>query len=640
MCDKHYKTLDMKKFFSYLPILLLGFGLLFSGCIDDKFDEPPIDGEDPNITPNATIEDVLNLRQPGQIVEITDDLIVDGIVISSDEAGNFYKTLVIEDESAGIRLSIDRTGLYNDYPKNRHVYVKLKGLYIGDYHELPTIGAGVGTSNSGNTIIERIPSALLNEYVIKGKKNQASPIREKTIAEVSLSDVNRLIRLTDVEFVSGNLGKQMADGNQDANRTLTDCSGNTLDMRNSHYSNFADATVPDKHGSVEAVVGIYNTTMQLGLSYYEDMNMTEDRCTGGGGGTVGDWTILGTSAIVDSVHEDFNALNDGDDVMIDGWLNATDVANGRYWSAKTYQTDKYIQASAYHDDNALTHSWVITPGVTNIQDKILSFRSAWGFGSLEHILKVYVSTDFDGSDIGAATWTEINPTVATQASGEHQWVNSGDYPLSAFTGTGYVAFEYTGSSGNSPSSLRVDDVVINTTGSGGGGTGGNELFKEQFEGLTDDAVLDLTGWINIAEVGPDADRWYSNSHSGNGFAEAQGYGKTGPDLKLWLVTPPFDATSAVKLNFKSAMHHWEHDGFSVWISNDFDGTNLTTANWQEVTCTLPVQADGNYTWIPSGDIHLQDYFSTDNVRVAFKFVGNVSSQTTGYRIDDVILVEE
>ncbi len=630
----------MKKFFSYLPIFLLGFGFLFSGCIDDKFDAPPIDGEDPDITANATVADILALWQPGNIVEITDDLIFDAFVISSDEAGNFYKTLVVEDEDSGIRFSINATGLYNEFPQFRHVYVKAKGLYIGDYNELPTIGAGVGTNNQGNPIIERIPNALIKEHIIKGKKNRDSPIpiREKTIAEVTLNDVNRLIRLTDVEFDAGDLNKTMAEPSADANRTLVDCIGNDIPMRNSRYSSFQDAEVPRMHGSVEAIVGIYGSTIQLGLNAYEDIKMTEPRCTGSGTVTVGDWTYYGVSSIVDSVDENFNALNSGDDVQLAGWLNATDVPNGSFWRAKEYQSDNYIQATAYNDITPSTHNWVITPGVTDFGNKILSFRSAWGFGSLEHVLKVYVSTDFDGSDIGAATWVEINPTVATLASGEHQWVSSGDYPLSAFSGVGYVAFEYTGAANNSPSSLRLDDVKINTTGSGGG-SGGNVIFEEKFEGIAD-GVIDLTGWANIAEVGSDADRWTRKEYNNNGFAEAQGYNTSGAEI-VWLVTPSFDASSPLKMNFESAYHHWKHSGFSVWISNDFDGTNLGAANWQQVSCTLANEsANSQYDWVPSGDIHLQDYFSTNNVRVAFKFSGDNDTETTGFRIDNLTVSEE
>ncbi len=457
----------MKKFFSYLPIFLLGFGLFFSGCIDDKFDAPPIDGEDPDITTNATIADVLALWQPGNIVEITDDLIFDAIVVSSDEAGNFYKSLVVEDEDSGIRFSINASGLYNNVPQFRHVYVKAKGLYIGDYHDLPTLGAGVGTNSQGNPIIERIPANLVAEHIFKGKKNRDSPIREKSIAEVTLSDVNRLIRLTDVEFIAGDTLKTIAGATSAGSRKLTDCLGNTIDIRTSNYANFADAQVPSKHGTVDVVVGIYNGGLQLALNYFEDINMTEDRCTGGSsGGTCDTWTVLGTSTTVASVDEKFDNITNNEDLNESGWLNATCVNGGRVWREKIFTpsgggaSSKYIKASAFLDNTPKMHTLAITPGVTNIGSKTLTFKSAQNNYTQDN-LRVLISTDFDGSDIAAATWTELSATLAGSANSNYEWVSSGNISLSAYSGTGYIAFEYKGSGpdGNT-GGFSIDDVKI------------------------------------------------------------------------------------------------------------------------------------------------------------------------------------
>ncbi len=638
--------------FSFFAILLLGVGL-FTGCIKDDFDEPPIDGTNPDITTNATIADVLAKWQPGQIVEIKDDMIFSGVVISSDEQGNFYKTLVLEDETGGIRFTINSTGLFNKFPLNRRVFVKAKGLFIGDYRDLPTIGAGKGTNNSGNAIIERIPDVLIEKYLFKGKKNEPSPIREKTIAEITIADVNRLIRIKDVEFEAGALGLAMAESSADANRTLVDCTTNTMDIRTSRYSDFADAAVPDKHGTVDAVVGIYSGGMQLAISKYEDIKMESDRCTGGGGGGgTGDWTLIGTSAIVDEVDENFDALSNGDDAIITGWVNGTDIANGRYWSGKTYQSDKYIQASAYNDNNSTTHSWIVTPGVTNFGSKKLSFRSAWGFGDLSTTLKVYVSTDFNGSDIAGATWTEINPTVAQVSDGEHAWVESGIFDLSAFSGTGYVAFEYTGESGSSPTSLRVDDVVINATGvSAGGGGGGPTLtqvgdwymlgtsatvssLNEHFDDVSNNDDYNKTGWLNAVKDAEDGRLWVGGTFMDDKYLKVSAYQYDKPTLNQMLITPGISDIGSKTLSFNAAMHHHAGDILQVMISTDFDGSDIGAATWVELSATLPGSAQSDYDWVASGSIDLSAYSGTGYV--AFKYSGT-TTETTGYHIDDVVI---
>ncbi len=452
----------MKK---YITLWIAGwfFGaLLWAGCVDATFDEPPLDGENPDITVNATISQVLGKWVAGEIHEIQDDWVISGVVVSSDEAGNFYRQLVIEDSTGGIRLALNATGLFNDYPLFRRVFVKVKGLYIGDYHDLPLLGAGIGENSNGNKIVERIPAALIGDYVLKGKKNEPSPIREKTVAEITTADVNRLVRVKDVEFVASDTSKTLAETNQDANRDLTDCLGNTIPVRTSRYSDFADAAVPAKHGTVDAVVSIYNGGLQLTLNRYEDIKMTEDRCTGGGGGSgcSGTWTVLGTSSTMASLNEDFQSGGNNQDINLPGWLNATCVDGGRVWRFKTYQGNVYARASAYQDTNTQMDAWLITPGITDIGSKTLTFRSAAAY-HVHDGLEVLISTDFDGTNLDAATWTPLSPTLPDGSQPNYTWIDSGPVSLAAFSGTGYIAFHYTGSGpGGQTSTFTIDDVKV------------------------------------------------------------------------------------------------------------------------------------------------------------------------------------
>lgn len=75
-----------------------------------------------------------------------------GKVQSSDEEGNIYKSLHLVDETAAIEVKLG-TGLYIDFPMghfNRetgtidthYVYVKISGLYVGNYRMMLSIGKG------------------------------------------------------------------------------------------------------------------------------------------------------------------------------------------------------------------------------------------------------------------------------------------------------------------------------------------------------------------------------------------------------------------------------------------------------------------------------------------------------------------
>ena len=84
---------------------------------------------------HITIADLLKMYTPGseKPVTIEQDLWIGGKVNSSDEAGNIYKSIFIQDETAGVEIKIGRYSLYNEYKPGQTVYVYLNGLTIGMY---------------------------------------------------------------------------------------------------------------------------------------------------------------------------------------------------------------------------------------------------------------------------------------------------------------------------------------------------------------------------------------------------------------------------------------------------------------------------------------------------------------------------
>ena len=149
------------------------------------------------------------------------------------------------------------------------------------------------------------------------------------------------------------------------------------------------------------------------------------------------------------------------DFSINGWLNANKVGE-RYWQGKEFESNKYVQATAYGSTSATMESWLVTPGVTLSTAKKLNFDSKAGY-YLHAGLTVWVSTNFDGNseNLFTATWTQISPTIATAPSnGYGIWVNSGDINLSAYSGTIYVLFKYTGNNTTQTTTFQIDNVKI------------------------------------------------------------------------------------------------------------------------------------------------------------------------------------
>jgi len=127
----------MKKF----AIIILAALFCLPSC-----DICPADFRDDSFHPvtldvNTSIEALKSLyTKQGQAVYITDDLVIGGQVISSDQSGNLYRSLYIQDSTGAIELKIGKSSLYNDYKLGQWVYVKCKGLSLGQYGGMLQLG--------------------------------------------------------------------------------------------------------------------------------------------------------------------------------------------------------------------------------------------------------------------------------------------------------------------------------------------------------------------------------------------------------------------------------------------------------------------------------------------------------------------
>ena len=130
------------KRYSYL-ILMLVAAVTFSAC--NKWDEPEFEVPTYQGEPaNKTIADIINVyTEAGHLDSIChagETFIVRATVVSSDEGGNFYKNMVIQDETGAIQLQINQSGLCHTYPVGQTVYLNCSGLVVGNYHGVYQVG--------------------------------------------------------------------------------------------------------------------------------------------------------------------------------------------------------------------------------------------------------------------------------------------------------------------------------------------------------------------------------------------------------------------------------------------------------------------------------------------------------------------
>ena len=272
----------LAKLFFSLSIL----ATVFNGCVKTDIDEPPYNTNYPSYNANFSIKDLKAMHTLDGFEEITEDILLKAVVVADDRTGNFYKTLVIQDSTAGIDLRINATNLFNTLPVGRRVYIKAKGLTIGDYNGNFQLGAGTYKDDEGRDALSSIEEPEIDKYIIKGEFNVPVVPAVRTLSELTAADENTLIQLNGMEVADADLGKTYADYQVNSNRTFKDCSNKTVVVRTSGYSTFALNTLPEGNGTMLAIYTVFGTTKQLIIRDTADIKFTGARC--GGGGSTGD----------------------------------------------------------------------------------------------------------------------------------------------------------------------------------------------------------------------------------------------------------------------------------------------------------------------------------------------------------------
>ncbi|MEM9846646.1 MAG: DUF5689 domain-containing protein, partial [Bacteroidota bacterium] len=271
----------MKIIFSKYFLLSCLAILVMGSCVDQEFDVPPLEEESFTFEKNASIVDLKNAFDPQgaefQIIE--SDIIIEGIVTADDESGNFFKRIVIQDETAGIEILINAIGLNNLYPIGRRLRVKCAGLQMTNGTGTLQLGGETFDSN-GDLRLGGIDETSLDLFIEAGARGVDVSPNVSTINQLGEDNLSQLVRLEDVQFAQGDADVTYADAEAQFSRNLTieDCSGNTIVLRSSGFASFAGDFTPTGKGSLTGIYNVFLGTPQIFLRDTRDVDMEGSRC--------------------------------------------------------------------------------------------------------------------------------------------------------------------------------------------------------------------------------------------------------------------------------------------------------------------------------------------------------------------------
>lgn len=149
-----------KLLLSFFTFLLL----LFYGC-NNEVDIPKLACTQPDLTVNQTVQKVKDLS--GSVPkQYSYNDIIEAYVVSSDEGGNFFKTISFQTlatdktPATGFSIPVDVSNTYIDFRVGNKVYIKLKNQFTDLYFGGLRIGS-LYVSNAGDPTIGRVSQ---NDY--------------------------------------------------------------------------------------------------------------------------------------------------------------------------------------------------------------------------------------------------------------------------------------------------------------------------------------------------------------------------------------------------------------------------------------------------------------------------------------------
>lgn len=367
------------------------FCLLFIFCINLScvFEDSNADfSRQCDTVPEANISYTAIKSMIGEeLYSFQEELILSGYVISSDRAGNFFKTLHLQESpqrgSEGIAISVELHDSYLTYPVGSRVVVKLKGLYLGYSRGFYSIGSAM--NSFGSLAIARMPSKTVREHVLLS----CDPIVEIVETPLSVngiedSHLNTLVLFEDVEFLDEELGQSYAAEEVETIRKFRDCQGKELGLQNSGYADFQPVIMPEGNGKIRGVLLKDASRYVLKIRDTSDVLFKNKRCPNFGNFISTDSVLITEIADPDNDNsarfiELYN--NSGNDIYLNGWTL------GRYTNDNT-DISSEIDLSGY---------LIKSKGTLVLSTNAMTFKNVFGFPP-DHEVSAVSAADSNGDD--------------------------------------------------------------------------------------------------------------------------------------------------------------------------------------------------------------------------------------------------
>lgn len=428
-------------------VFFVALATLF-GCVnDDNYEVPALDCTQPNLIANRTIPQVIAASSP-LVTQYTFDDVIQAYVVSSDEAGNFYKSISLQTlatattPAVGFSVPVDAANTYVDYRPGVKVYIKMKNLYTDIIYGSMRIGGIYVNPSSSIASVGRLPQTEYKNKLIASCTNVSEDVLVKQVTVSQLlndANLNTLCEVSGVQFTDAAVGRRYYESANDVggatNWLLSDVAGNKVIFRTSSFATYAGNLVPTGNGKVRGVLTKYNADYQFIARSENDVKLT------------------GTRSV--PLYEETFSSN------FPLWTKFS-VTGAQVWTLDTTYGNpgSCAKMTGYAGGNLANEDWLISPTISlaGVTSAVLSADTATKFAG--NALEIYVSSNYVSGAPTTATWTLLTGTLSP-STGNYVWTATGGMNINTFAGsTNFrVAFKYTSTTA-AAATWEVDNVKI------------------------------------------------------------------------------------------------------------------------------------------------------------------------------------
>ena len=252
--------------FKYIITLLSVLAVITSCVEDDDFKVPDVTIVEPTIEGNIITVDAVagffaQAQADGDATFSFEDTnnVMSAYVISSDEAGNFFEEIILQDKlenpTAGVKLLIDVNPLFTRYELGRKVFIKLDGLSVGLDNGVLTLGLVNGTE------IDQVPAPLEEAFINRSaEKGDLIPLLI-SLNSIDDSMTNLFVTLADAQFHRSEvlITNPLTFASEpldefDGERTLESCEGGSIVFSSSTFADFKGLELPTQRGTINGIL--------------------------------------------------------------------------------------------------------------------------------------------------------------------------------------------------------------------------------------------------------------------------------------------------------------------------------------------------------------------------------------------------